>query len=322
MPSALEIAGSAHRATSPAFKLHAALACVQIALVTWICRAADIWRSKRTSEQFPGHLGPSVFIAAIGITALTAEWPWRTRAAIEGKLSMWGGGSYVAGEAVNRLLEGVHHQSALKHYLRHGLHAWMSLFVFCLGLAFLQASKLEGAAGARLARAPHAWFASACAFGVPWLFIVVLVESAISTPSPRLESHRWGWFIWAHKQPNNFGVAMHCCTSIWIAMGALLRVFGERNRPPREAGACYVFAAYAFFGGQMGLTLTAEASHVDVGAYVVIWHILPCCWLLAYVRLFLARAPADGYGAVATLDDEAPGIDPDDRPASRGSIML
>ena len=82
MPSALEIAGSAHRATSPAFKLHAALACVQIALVTWICRAADIWRSKRTSEQFPGHLGPSVFIAAIGVSALTAEWPWRTRAAI------------------------------------------------------------------------------------------------------------------------------------------------------------------------------------------------------------------------------------------------
>ena len=114
---------------------------------------------------------------------------------------------------------------------------------------------------------------------------------------------------------------MHACTSLWIAMGALLRVFGERNRPPREAGACYVFAAYAFFGGQMGLTLTAEASHVDVGAYVVIWHILPCCWLLAYVRLFLARAPADGYGAVS-LDDEAPGIDPDDRPTSRGSIML
>ena len=113
---------------------------------------------------------------------------------------------------------------------------------------------------------------------------------------------------------------MHACTSLWIAMGALLRVFGERNRPPREAGACYVFAAYAFFGGQMGLMLTAEASHVDVGAYVVIWHILPCCWLLAYVRLFLARAPADGYGAVS-LDDEAPGIDPDDnRP--RGSIML
>ena len=281
MPSALEIAGSAHRATSPAFKLHAALACVQIALVTWICRAADIWRSKRTSEQFPGHLGPSVFIAAIGVSALTAEWPWRTRAAIEGKLSMWGGGSYVAGEAVNRLLEGVHQQSALKHYLRHGLHAWMSLFVFCLGLAFLQASKLEGAAGARLARAPHAWFASAFVCGVPCLFHDSASSSSSRAPSARRgcdarssrcdgvraahrrsrrerhqyanqvsrgdgveggTTHRWGWFIWAHKQPNNFGVAMHCCTSIWIAMGALLRVFGERNRPPREAGACYVFA--------------------------------------------------------------------------------
>ena len=180
MPSALELAGSAHRATSPAFKLHAALACVQIALVTWICRAADIWRSKRTSEQFPGHLGPSVFIAAIGITALTTEWPWRTRAAIEGKLSMWGGGSYVAGEAVNRLLEGVHSQSAWKHYLRHGLHAWMSLFVFCLGLAFLQASKLEGAAGARLARAPHAWFASASVCGVPGALQTSFDQSAVA----------------------------------------------------------------------------------------------------------------------------------------------
>ena len=83
---------------------------------------------------------------------------------------------------------------------------------------------------------------------------------------------------------------MHACTSIWIAMGALLRVFGERNRPPREAGACYVFAAYAFFGGQMGLTLTAEASHVDVGAYVVIWHILPCCWLCL---LYTSPSPRD-----------------------------
>ena len=135
-------------------------------------------------------------------------------------------------------------------------------------------------------------------------------------------SHRWGWFIWAHKQPNNFGVAMHACTSIWIAMGALLRVFGERNRPPREAGACYVFAAYAFFGGQMGLTLTAEASHVDVGAYVVIWHILPCCWLR--VRpLFLARRRRR-YGAVATLDDEAPGIirTTDPRPGSIRPILI
>ena len=111
MPSALEIAGSAHRATSPAFKLHAALACVQIALVTWICRAADIWRSKRTSEQFPGHLGPSVFIAAIGVSALTAEWPADADAGRSRASSMWGGGSYVAGEAVNRLLEGVHHQA-------------------------------------------------------------------------------------------------------------------------------------------------------------------------------------------------------------------
>ena len=185
MPSALELAGSAHRATSPAFKLHAALACVQIALVTWICRAADIWRSKRTSEQFPGHLGPSIFIAAIGITALTTEWPWRARAAVEGKLSMWGGGSYVAGEALNRLLEGHHNQSALKHYLRHGLHAWMSLFVFCLGLAFLQASKLEGAAGARLARAPHAWFASAFGCGVP-----CLCGPTPSSPSSRALSVR------------------------------------------------------------------------------------------------------------------------------------
>ena len=38
------------------------------------------------------------------------------------------------------------------------------------------------------------------------------------------------------------------------------------NAAPREAGACYVFAAYAFFGGQTGLTLTAAAREFNVGA--------------------------------------------------------
>ena len=67
-------------------------------------------------------------------------------------------------------------------------------------------------------------------------------------------------------------------------MGALLRVFGERNRPPRGPARATSSRPTGVLRGQMGLTLTAEASHVDVGAYVVIWHILPCCWLLAYVR--------------------------------------
>ena len=154
------------------------------------------------------------------------------------------------------------------HYMKHGLHAWMSLVVAVVGAAFLLAARLEATAGERLRRAPHAWFASA-----------------------------WGWFIWAHKQPNQFGVAMHAAAAIWVFLGAYFRARAPANAAPREAGACYVFAAYAFFGGQTGLTLTAASAEFDVGAYVLVWHVLPAVAILAYGRR--AEQPPTRRGGAA-----------------------
>lgn len=48
--------------------------------------------------------------------------------------------------------------------------------------------------------------------------------------------------------------------------------------------------------------MTAAPFGADVGAYVLLWHILALAVLLAYARLFLVK---DGvpYAAVATADD-------------------
>jgi len=199
-------------AASRTAKVHAGLAVAQLVTVTVVCHAADIWRSPLTSEQFPGHLGPSIFIAAIGLTAFCNDWSWRYRCGVEGRLSVAAALVYVVGEFGARLvLKGA--RGSATHYLRHGLHAWMCVVIGLCGVGFLLAPRLAPAAGERLARAPHAWFAVA-----------------------------WCWFIWAHKQPNEFGVAMHGATAAWVALGAYHRLHFAR---PTEAGACYVFAASA-----------------------------------------------------------------------------
>ena len=258
-------------ALSQVTKVHLALAVGQLVVVTVVCHAADIWRSPETSEQFPGHLGPSMFIAAIGLTAFLGEWDWRRRCGVEGRLSVAAAAVYVVGEFGARLILKGWSGSAT-HYLKHGLHAWMCVVIGLCGVAFLLAPRLGAGNGERLARAPHCWFAVT-----------------------------WCWFIWAHKQPNDFGVAMHGATAAWVALGAIHRLACAR---PAEGGACYVFAAYTFFGGQTGLTLTAASFGADVGAYVLLWHILALSVLLLYARLFLVREGGGvPYAAVATADD-------------------
>ena len=168
----------------------------------------------------------------------------------------------------------------------------------------------------------------------PLFFIVILVS--VSASARRIVvrrsyqyanrrdsvSHRWGWFIWAHKQPNNFGVAMHAARrsgSPWARCCACLG-----SGTGRRAGRRVLrLRGLRVLRGADGPDADGRARRTSTSVPTsVIWHILPCCWLLAYVRLFLARARRRTATApVATLDDEAPGIDPDDnRP--RGSIML
>ena len=258
-------------------RTHLVLACSQIAIVTYICHRADIWRSTLTGEQFPGHLGPSIFIAGIGLTALCNDWTWRKRCVVEGRLSVAAAATYVVGEACARVFAkgfgGIE-----DHYMKHGLHAWMCVVIGLCGVAFLLAPRLDPASGEKLRRAPHLWFAV-----------------------------NWCWFIWAHKQPNDFGVAMHAATAAWVALGAYLRIHVPN---PKESGACYVFAAYTFFGGQTGLTLTAAADGVDVGAYILVWHCLAMVFILFYLKLFLvggAAAPAASDYAPVALDDNRGG---------------
>ena len=300
MPSALEIAGSAHRATSPAFKLHAALACVQIALVTWICRAADIWRSKRTSGQFPGHLGLGLHRGdrrqrADGGVAVADAGRDRGQALDVGRRLLRrrrGRGSVARGRAPPERAQTLFATRAARVDV-----ALRLLFGIGLPPGVSRARRARGWPGrARVVRERVCLRRPLC-----------FDQYAIAATRSRTQVGLVHLGAQAAEQLRRGDARLHVDL---FAMGALLRVFGERNQPPREAGACYAFAAYRhFLGGQMGLTLTAEASHVDVGAYVVIWHI---ALLLAagHVRLLLAgwrTARRRGYfrrrGAVRTPDD-------------------
>mmetsp|Transcript_7766 Transcript_7766/g.25350 ORF Transcript_7766/g.25350 Transcript_7766/m.25350 type:complete len:142 (-) Transcript_7766:1230-1655(-) len=128
---------------------HLGLAAAQVFVVTFLCWSADIWSAPEKSQQFPGHLGPSAFIMAHGVTAMCCDWPWRKRATVEGKLSITAAVVYVTAETALALVSKGHRLA--NFYVRHGLHAWMSSVIGVCGLMLLLAPKLDDATGRVLA---------------------------------------------------------------------------------------------------------------------------------------------------------------------------
>mmetsp|Transcript_13618 Transcript_13618/g.41129 ORF Transcript_13618/g.41129 Transcript_13618/m.41129 type:complete len:298 (+) Transcript_13618:43-936(+) len=243
-------------------RLHVALASAQIAVLTWVCWAVGVFSGENAMQarQFPGHLGPSAFLMAIGVASLVGDWHWRRRCAFEGRLSVTAAVAYVGGEFLQAVLT---KGRSLSFYVKHGLHSWMAAVVGCCGLVFLEASKLDNVAGPRFKAMPHVCFAAA-----------------------------WCFFIYEHAQPNDFGVRMHWAATFWVFVGGFLRLrrdagVVERNDDVKESGCAYVVAAYTFFGGQLGLTRAAADARANVGSYVLLWHCLPVFVIFLYVRLFV-----------------------------------
>ena len=226
-----------------------------------------------TARQFPGHFGPSIFIMMFGVSALCyGHWGLARRCRFEGKAALGASSSYLMFEFVIALFTG--QGSLLVHYTKHGLHTWMMAIVGACGGLFLLAPRLERRAAARLGVLPH--FVFSMAFSL---------------------------FIYQHKQPNDFGVAMHNGAILWMCAAGVLRLAGCVH----ESGAAYVIAAYTFFGGQTGYTVDAERRGVDVGGYVLLWTFCAFCLVIAYVSAFL-RADAkdqvrdDDYGHLPSCD--------------------
>jgi len=236
-------AGVLKRALKTPFALHVLFASGQIFVLTVICASCGVFAEPMRSRQFPGHLGPSMFIASIGVAAFVTDWHWRRRCKYEGRLSVAAAVVYVTGET---LQAGLTKGRVLSFYVKHGLHAWMAAVVGVCGVVLLEAAP-------KFKAAPHVWFAAA-----------------------------WSFFIYNHKQPNDFGILMHWAATAWILVGAALRVLNE----DAASGTAYVLAAYTFFGGQLGLTLAAEANRANVGSYVLAWHVLPIAVIIGYIRLF------------------------------------
>ena len=203
-----------------------------------------------------------MFIMAIGVAALVRDWHWRRRCRYEGKLSVTAAVVYVTGETLEAAIT---KGRVASFYVKHGLHAWMAAVIGVCGLVLLECPNVE--AGAKLKAMPHIWFAGA-----------------------------WSFFIYNHKQPNDFGIMMHWAATAWILIGGGLRVMTTSTKDidsVRDSGCAYIMAAYTFFGGQLGLTLTAETNKANVGSYVLIWHVIPITVIFAYIRLFLRGTPHD-----------------------------
>lgn len=264
---------------------HWIMAIGQIAVLTTVCMIGDVWRSSETSRQFPGHLGPSIFVAAIGVGALCTEWTWWQRCEFEGRTSVIASIAYISGET----LESSWRKGfpSLSFYVKHGLHAWMAGVVGLCGSMLVLAPRLERSVGYRLKDLAHLWFAVA-----------------------------WAWFIYQHKQPNDLGASMHWTATTWILIGGFLRVLKPEN--PKESGAAYIIAAYTFFGGQTGLTLLAAQKKANVGSYVLMWHAMPIVAILLYVRLFhslqqhhhqSALSREEGLSTTTSTDIHAAGVE-------------
>lgn len=271
------------RARSPTTKMsetlratqwHALLAACQLAAVTSICASVNVWHSSATARQFPGHLGPSLFIATIGVSALCTEWSWRQRCEFEGRLSLSAAIIYVTGDTLEAVIR--KGGRLTRFYIKHGLHAWMAFIVGLCGAMLLLVPRLEPSKGIKLKDLAHIWFAVA-----------------------------WAWFIYQHKQPNDIGTSMHWTATAWIIIGGVMRAFRDS---PKESGAAYILAAYTFFGGQTGLTLSAAEEKANVGSYILVWHAIPFIVILLYCRIFLmAKKTSSGirleHEIVASAED-------------------
>jgi len=111
----------------------------------------------------------------------------------------------------------------------------------------------------------------------------------------------FAFFIYNHKQPNEYGVNMHWVATAWILIGGFLRLRGstlgdtDSSSGVKESGCAYIMAAYTFTGGQLGLTLWAARNSANPGSFVLAWHAIPIIVIIAYARTFCFGASPSDY---------------------------
>jgi len=77
----------------------------QIVGLSLVCSLCGVFSGDAMrSRQFPGHLGPGIFIMAIGVAALVCDWHWRRRCIYEGRLCVMASVVYVSGETLEAFI--------------------------------------------------------------------------------------------------------------------------------------------------------------------------------------------------------------------------
>lgn len=226
---------------------HLVFAGLQVAILTIACTFAGVFDSEVARNQFFGHLGPMALFVVCGVAGLTVGRQSAT-------LIRW--------EALAGILAAA---------------------VYVLADTFLAHPPLGIFDGAGHAEQQHVGLM--LAIGAAGAFALVLLQRfGVRTGLHiAISAALFSMVILSHEQHNMAGMMAHLATAVFLGLAAVLRLL-ERMM---EYGVLMILAGYAFFSGQMGLTMFATASRIDAAAWACYAAALGL--LVAVIYLGMAR---------------------------------
>ena len=232
---------------------HVFFAALQIATLTGISALAGVFDSDGTRNQFFGHLGPTALFVVCGVAGLAAGRQTANLIRWEASAAILAAAFYVLADTFL-----VHPPAGVFDGAGHGEQQHVALmmaigFVGVFALILLQR------------------------FGVRTGLHIALAAALFSM------------VILSHEQHNMAGMMAHLATAVFLGMAAVFRLL-ERMM---EYGVLIILAGYAFFTGQMGLTMFAMTNRIDAAAWICYGASLGLLVSVVYLLLIRSRATAE-----------------------------
>jgi len=210
-------------------------AVLQMAIVIALWFVFVTKTSPMVVNQFFGHLGPAMFLVAMGASAIMWRHGYLRLARIEAWIAVVAGVTYVLADTFI-----MHPPFGIFDGAGRGEEEHVSLMALVAalglsGLVVLRRPKLLGD-------------------NPPSVHFVVGIAVA-------------GIVFSGHGQHSEAGTVAHNATVLMLGLAALFRVLGKMM----EYGVAMIIAGYLFFSSQMGLAMYVDMSGTSPGAWVAFW---------------------------------------------------
>lgn len=218
---------------------------VVLATIAWFLTVLE--RDWEVTQQFLGHVGPAIFLVAMGASAIFLSSKMRFLITCEASLAMFAGAVYVLADTFIMhppwgVFDGAGHAEQ-EHVSIMGL-------VFILGLSgFVMLRKYPGTPPS----AAH--------------FIIGIAVAA---------------FVFGnHHQHTVAGTVAHHATMLFLGVAAVFRLL-ERYT---EYGVAMIVTGYVFFASQAGFAYFVDTMDNSPGAWVALWATLGFASASVYLAL-------------------------------------